>query len=219
MTTMTFGQAINAGLRKALDLRESAEGFAAVGDVLGEAFARNSLALALADRSVGDLPGADREIARGFALFAQRRHPLGESLAHVIHGLLRLAADDVAGAHRAFLRGDEIAAAGRDEFSRAMSEHHVGVVTPDRLPRLADRVAARGARRHCGEVRPGHAEADRDLAGAHVRDAVGDEERADPVRPTRDVGREPVLQRPDAAETRAQDHAGPLRQLALEASR
>ena len=122
--SITFGDADRTDAVR--DLRESAEGFAAVGDVLGEAFARNSLALALADRSVGDLPGADREIARGFALFAQRRHPLGESLAHVIHGLLRLAADDVAGAHRAFLRGDEIAAAGRDAFSRAMSEHHVG---------------------------------------------------------------------------------------------
>ena len=40
---------------------------------------------------------------------------------------MRLSEGDIDGAHRRFLFGDEIAAAGRDEFSRAMSEHHVGV--------------------------------------------------------------------------------------------
>ena len=108
-------------------LRESAEGFRAANDVLGEAFARNSLALALADRSVGDLDAAEREIARGFELFEIKRHPLGESLAHVIHGQMRLAARDLDGAYRSFVQGDDIAAAGRDEFSRAMCEHFVGV--------------------------------------------------------------------------------------------
>lgn len=109
------------------ELRASAEGFEAAGDVLGEAFARNSLALALADRSVGDMPAAEREIARALELFDARHNGLGESLGYVIHGLMRLSVGDVDGAHRHFLRGDEIAAAGRDEFSRAMSEHHVGV--------------------------------------------------------------------------------------------
>ncbi|MET1020273.1 MAG: AAA family ATPase, partial [Microterricola sp.] len=109
------------------ELRESAEGFRTARDVLGEAFARNSLALALADQSVGDLAAAEREIARAFELFNTRRHPLGESLAFVIHGQIRLNAGDLEGAHRSFVRGDEIAAAGRDEFSRAMSEHFVGV--------------------------------------------------------------------------------------------
>ena len=109
------------------ELRASAEGFSATGDALGEAFARNSLALALADRSVGDMPAAEREIARAFELFGLRHNGLGESLAYVIHGLMRLSVGDVEGAHRRFLLGDEIAAAGRDEFSRAMSEHHVGV--------------------------------------------------------------------------------------------
>lgn len=109
------------------ELRESAEGFRAAGDVLGEAFTRNSLALALADRTIGDMPAAEREIARGFELFELRHHPLGESLAYVIDGLLRLSVDDVEGAHRRFIQGDEIASAGQDEFSRAMSEHFVGV--------------------------------------------------------------------------------------------
>ena len=109
------------------ELRESAEGFRTARDVLGEAFARNSLALALADQSVGDLAAAEREIARAFELFHTRRHPLGESLAFVIHGQMRLTAGDLDEAHRSFVRGDEIAAAGRDEFSRAMSEHFVGV--------------------------------------------------------------------------------------------
>ena len=109
------------------ELRASAEGFEAARDVLGEAFARNSLALALADRTVGDMPAAEQEIGRAFELFGLRHNGLGESLAYVIHGLMRLSAGDVDGAHRRFISGDEIAAAGRDEFSRAMSEHHVGV--------------------------------------------------------------------------------------------
>jgi predicted ATPase len=109
------------------ELRESAEVFRAAGDVLGEAFARNSLALALADRTVGDMPAAEREITRAFELFELRHHPLGENLANVIHGMLRLSVGDVEGAHRRFIRGDEIASAGQDEFSRSMSEHFVGV--------------------------------------------------------------------------------------------
>ena len=109
------------------ELRASAEEFGAAGDTLGEAFARNSLALALADHSVDDMPAAEREIARAFELFGLRHNGLGESLAHVIHGLMRLSVGDVDGAHRRFLLGDEIATAGRDEFSRAMCEHHVGV--------------------------------------------------------------------------------------------
>lgn len=123
--SISFGDADRSDAVR--ELRESAEGFRAANDVLGEAFARNSLALALADRSVGDLAAAEREIARGFELFDIKRHPLGETLAHVIHGQMRLAAGDLDGAHRAFVQGDDIAAAGRDEFSRAMSEHFVGV--------------------------------------------------------------------------------------------
>ena len=123
--SITFGDVDRTGAVR--ELRESADGFAVAGDLLGEAFARNSLALALADRSVGDLPAAEEQIGRAFELFAQRRHPFGESLANVIHGLLRLSIDDVEGAHRAFLRGDEIATAGEDEFSCAMTGHHVGV--------------------------------------------------------------------------------------------
>jgi predicted ATPase len=110
-----------------LELRASAEEFGAAGDLLGEAFARNSLALALADPSVGDMPAAEREIAKAFELFGQHPNGLGESLAYVIHGLMRLSEGDVEGALRRFILGDEVAAAGRDEFSRAMSEHFVGV--------------------------------------------------------------------------------------------
>ncbi|WP_165391159.1 DUF4062 domain-containing protein [Agromyces ramosus] len=123
--SITFGDADRTDAVR--ELRASAEGFAAAGDVLGEAFARNSLALALADPSVGDMPAAEQEIARAFELFDERRNGLGESLAHVIHGLMGLAVGDVDEAHRRFLLGDEIATAGRDEFSRAMSEHFVGV--------------------------------------------------------------------------------------------
>ena len=86
--SITFGDADRTDAVR--ELRASAEGFGAAGDALGEAFARNSLALALADRSVGDMPAAEREIARAFELFGLRHNGLGESLAYVIHGLMRL---------------------------------------------------------------------------------------------------------------------------------
>ena len=78
-------------------------------------------------------------------------------------------------------------------------------------------MAARGAGRHRGEVGPGHPELDGDLAGADVRDAHRHDERADPVRAAQRIGREPVDERPDAAEAGPEDDAGALGELALEA--
>ena len=61
--------------------------------------------------------------------------------------------------------------------------------------------------------------ADRDLAGADVRDAHRDEERADPVRPAQGVDRDAVDERADAAEAGPEDDAGPLGLVALEPAR
>ena len=98
-------------------------------------------------------------------------------------------------------------------------DHHVRVAATDRLRGLADRVAAGGTRRHRREVRAGHAEVDRDLARAGVRDAHRDEERADAVGAAQHVRRDAVHQCADATKAGPEDHAGPLGEVAFEASR
>ena len=104
-------------------------------------------------------------------------------------------------AHRGEAADDRLVDAGLG----AAGEHDVGVAAPDDLRRLADGVAAGRAGRDGREVRPGHPEADRDLAGADVGDAHRDEERADPVRAAQGVDRDAVDERPDAAEAGAED--------------
>ena len=81
---------------------------------------------------------------------------------------------------------------------------------------FAHGVAAGRARGHGREVRAGHPELDGDLPGADVRDAHRDEERADPVGAAQGIRGEAVDQRADAAQPGAQDHPGPLGELALE---
>ena len=124
----------------------------------------------------------------------------------------------VAGRERAH-RGEPADERLVDAGLGAAGDHHVGVAAADDLARLADRVAAGGAGRHGREVRPGHPELDRDLAGPDVRDAHRDEERADPVRAAQGVGRDAVDERPDAAEPGPEDDPGPLGELALEPGR
>ena len=77
-------------------------------------------------------------------------------------------------------------------------------------------MAAGRAGRHGREVRAGHPEADRDLAGADVRDPHRDEERADAVGSAGRVRRDPLDEGPDAAEPGAEDHPGPLGLVTLE---
>ena len=98
----------------------------------------------------------------------------------------------------------------------AAGDHHVRVAAPDDLARLAERVAAGGARRHRREVRPGHPELDGDLAGADVRDAHRDEERADPVGPRRALVENPSMSVPTPPRPVPRITPGPLGQLALE---
>ena len=105
-----------------------------------------------------------------------------------------------------------------DARLRAAREHDVGVVSADGLVRLADRVAARRARGHRREIGSGHAVGDGDLPRAHVRDAHRDQERADPVGAAQGVGREPVVQRPDAAEPRPEDRPPFARRARLRAA-
>ena len=61
----------------------------------------------------------------------------------------------------------------------AAGQHHLGVAAEDRLGRLADGVAGRGAGADRGVVRAQGAGRDGDLAGRHVGDGHGHEERAD----------------------------------------
>jgi hypothetical protein len=95
-------------------------------------------------------------------------------------------------------------------------EHQLGVAAADRLPRLSDRVAPGGARGNRGEVGPQRSEIDRDLARAHVGDAHGNEERADPVGSSRGHYQHVVEQGGHPAKSRAHDDPGLLRQLAVE---
>ena len=124
----------------------------------------------------------------------------------------------VAGGERAH-RGESADERFVDAGLGAAGDHHVGVAAPDRLGCLADGVAAGRAGRHRREVRAGHAEADRDLARADVRDAHRDEERADPIGSASGVDRDALDERANAAEAGAEDHAGPLGLVALEAFR
>src|SRR5262245_21518611 len=72
---------------------------------------------------------------------------------------------------------------------------------------------ARGDRR---EVRAKGPERDRDLAGADVRDAHRDDERADAIRPAFGERDDVLKERGHAAEPRPEDHAGPLGELTFE---
>ncbi len=54
-------------------------------------------------------------------------HVYGLTIALVIDGRVRLSAGDVRGARAAFAEAVEISTAGRDEFTRGMSEYHLGV--------------------------------------------------------------------------------------------
>src|SRR4029077_21215104 len=95
-------------------------------------------------------------------------------------------------------------------------DHDIGVPAADDLARLAEGVSAGRAGGYGREVGAGHPELDGDLAGADVRDAHRDEERADPVRTAQSVRGEPIDERPDAAEPCPEDNARPLGEIALE---
>ena len=74
-------------------------------------------------------------------------------------------------------------------------------------------------RRDRGEVGTGHAVVDGDLPGPDVGDAHRDQERADAVRAAQRIDREPVVERADATEPRAEDGTGPFGKVALQARR
>src|SRR2546428_937769 len=103
-----------------------------------------------------------------------------------------------------------------DAGLRAAGEHHVRVVAPDGLERLSDRVPTRGAGRYGREVRAERAEADRNLAGADVRDAHWNEKRAQSIRATGREDEDLVEQGVYAAEPGTEDHARPLGELAFD---
>ena len=110
------------------DLVKSAETFIAVGDPLGEAYARSALALALADRPGADRTAAESEIVRALRFFREQGDDLyGLTMALVIDGRMRLSSGDARQARSAFAEALEISASAGDEFTRGVSEYHLGV--------------------------------------------------------------------------------------------
>ena len=100
--------------------------------------------------------------------------------------------------------------------SEPPAEHHLGVAAQDRLGRLADGVAGRGAGADRGEVGPARAERDGRLPGGHVGDGHRDEERRDAVRAARGVDRDLLDERARAAHAGADDGAGAVGKVALQ---
>ena len=113
--------------------------------------------------------------------------------------------------------------AGHERFVarglRTAGEHHVGVAAPDRLPGLADGVAAGGAGGDDAEVRALRTEEDGDHTRGQVADRHRDQERRHAVRALLAHQQNLIGEGPDAADAGADDDAGPFGQLPFEAGR
>jgi hypothetical protein len=93
---------------------------------------------------------------------------------------------------------------------RAARHHDVGITVLDQPARLADAVRRGGARRHHGEIRTFQPVHDREIAGHHVDDRAGDEERRDAPGPALDVFLVGILDHRQAPDARADDRADAL---------
>ena len=127
-------------------------------------------------------------------------------------GALRIVVAGGEGAHRREAAHQRLVAGSLGPAG----EHHVGVAAPDRLPGLADGVAARGAGGHDAEVGALRAEDDGDHAGRQVADGHGDQERRHAVRALLAHQQDLLGQGADPADARPDDDAGPLGQLAFQ---
>jgi predicted ATPase len=123
--SISFGDADRSDVLH--DLRESAEAFRAAGDPLGEAIARSALAFALTEGPGADNFAAESEIATALEIFRPHRHAYGLTWALVTDGRMRLSAGDVPAARAAFAEAVELSTTERDEFTRGIAEHFLGV--------------------------------------------------------------------------------------------
>jgi hypothetical protein len=113
-------------------------------------------------------------------------------------------------------RGEAAHAQRRDGALGAAGDHHVGVAVFDQAAGLADAVQPGGAGRHDGQVGPGEAVADRDVARDHVDDRGRHEERRDAARAAFAVLVVRVLDQRQPADARADDAADALGHLLAE---
>ena len=96
----------------------------------------------------------------------------------------------------------------------AAGDHHVRVAVLDESHRQPDGVRRSRARSHRRQVRTGELEVDREVAGDHVDDAAGHEERRDVLRAVRlGVFAVVLLDRVEAADAGAHGDADALRIL------
>jgi len=102
---------------------------------------------------------------------------------------------------------------------RAAGQHHVRVAATNRLPRLADGVAAGRTGGDDAEVGSLRSEEDRDHARCQVADGHRDEEGGHSIRPLLAHEQDLVGQSSNAADAGADDHAGSLGFRAFESRR
>jgi hypothetical protein len=103
--------------------------------------------------------------------------------------------------------GESADAHRRDGGFGAPGEHGVGVAAADDLGGVSDGMGARSAGGYDAAIRTTEAEADGDLAAGHVADHHRNEERADAIDALLHARFDLALQRSDAADAGADEHA------------
>ena len=162
---------------------------------------------------VADQLGIDLGAARAGVLELLEHHDAG-ALAH--HEAVAILVIGARGPRRLVVEAGRQRAAGReardrdpvDRRFRAAGDHHVGVVERDQPRRVADRMRAGRAGRDDRVVGALEAVRDRHVAGREIDQAARDEERRHPARPLLledDRGLGDAL---EAADARADHHAG-----------
>ena len=116
----------------------------------------------------------------------------------------------VAGGQRPHVGERRNGHAGDRPFAAA-GEHHVGDAAADQLPRRADGVRARCARRHGREIGPLQVVADRHQPGRDVGNEHRHEERRDPVRALCEEDLAVLLEGHHPADARPEDRTAPRR--------